>query len=126
MPIKSEWRVPVYSEGNIRSLHKLRFIDIGAGKSDRKCLVVKGIEHQLEKREDSKVIKEDGGVLSPISMTMLKQGLVKGGINCSNVYKTVEKQGLEGGTGNCANAPKTIGKTVFEEKGLPPVHINER
>ena len=64
-PKKSEEKVQVHREGNIKGLHIPRLMDGGKGKI-KKCFVVKRIDHQRYKKENNSGTKEDGGVCSPM------------------------------------------------------------
>ena len=75
MPIKTEWKVPVHCEGSFLGVHKPILMDGGEGKRGYKGCVFKDIERQREKSGKRKGIEENGGVISPTSMTGLKQGL---------------------------------------------------
>ena len=86
---KSEDKMQVHTERNIRGIYIPMLMDGGEGNIRIKGCVVKGIEHQREKKGKNNRTREDGEVCSYISMTRLKQG-------------------LEGGIGNRANSPKTI------------------
>ena len=120
VPTKPEEKIPMHQEGKTRSLHRPRLMGGGEGNIGRKVRVVKSIEHKRDKKVNNNGIREDGGVLSPMSITRLKQGLKMGwgGGGDYNMSKIIEKQCFEGEMGNYANAPKTIGKTGFEEMGV--------
>ena len=47
---KPEDKIQVHTERNSRGLHRPILIDGGKGNIGRKCFVVKGIEHQGEKK----------------------------------------------------------------------------
>ena len=60
------------------------------GKIGRKYCVLKGIEHQWEKKENNYGTTEDGKVCLPMSVTRSNQGIKREGGYFSNMYKTIE------------------------------------
>ena len=85
MPTKLEEKIKVFCEGNILRLYIPRLMGGGEGNIRSKGCVVKGMEHQRQKKGKNNRIREDGGVRSSIPMTRSKKGLEKrggGSIKC--------------------------------------------
>ena len=64
VPTKSEEKVQVHSEENIKGMHIPNLMDGGEGKIGRKGCVVKGIKHHRDKKVNNNRTREDGGFFS--------------------------------------------------------------
>ena len=97
IPIETELKVPVIHGGKFMGIHKPSLMDRGEGKSGKKSCIFKDVERQQENSGKRKGIEENGGVISPVSMTRSEKILKEGVGNHPNTSKTIEKQDLEGG-----------------------------